>query len=72
MCLAIPAKITEVEGDFAVVDYGGVNKKVNIRFTENVSVGDFVLIHAGFAIEKMDMKKARETIELLNEMVGND
>ena len=72
MCLAIPAKIIGLDGETAQIDYGGVIKKVNTRFTENLSVGDYILVHAGFAIEKMDAETAKESIRLLNEMVGDD
>jgi hydrogenase expression/formation protein HypC len=68
MCLAIPVKITKLEGTCAEVDMGGVKRDADVRFVENVKVGDYVLIHAGFAIEKIDEKQARETLELLKDV----
>jgi hydrogenase expression/formation protein HypC len=53
MCLAIPAKIIKINGQLAVVDFQGVQKEVNISLVD-VKAGDYVMIHAGFAIEKMD------------------
>jgi hydrogenase expression/formation protein HypC len=68
MCLAIPVKITKLEGTAAEVDMGGVKRDADMRFVDNVQVGDYVLIHAGFAIEKIDEKQARETLELLKDV----
>ena len=50
MCYAIPAKILEINGETAKVDYGGVMKNVNICLLESLKIGDYILIHAGFAI----------------------
>lgn len=71
MCLAIPGKIIEVNEDkqHAVVNYGeGTRRKANISLVE-VQVGDYVIVHAGFAIEKMKEKEARETLDLFKEMI---
>jgi hydrogenase expression/formation protein HypC len=68
MCLAIPVKITKLVGTAAEVDMGGVKRDADIRFVDNVKVGDYVLIHAGFAIEKIDEKQARETLDLLKDV----
>ncbi len=54
MCYAIPAKIMSIDGDSAEVDYGGVIKKVNIFLIDGAEVGELVLVHAGFAIERMN------------------
>lgn len=67
MCLGIPAKIIEINGDVASVDVAGTRKDASLRLMENVSVGDFVIIHAGFAIEKVDTEKAEETLRLIRE-----
>ena len=72
MCLAIPGKVVEIESnkDHAIVDYGeGTKRKVNISLV-NVKVGDYVLVHAGFAIEVLNKKEARETIALFREMLS--
>ncbi|HRZ14257.1 MAG TPA: HypC/HybG/HupF family hydrogenase formation chaperone [Candidatus Omnitrophota bacterium] len=65
MCLAIPAKIIRTSGSQALADMSGVRRPVDVRFLENVKKGDYVLVHAGFAIEKIDPKEARETLKLL-------
>ncbi|MCK4997319.1 HypC/HybG/HupF family hydrogenase formation chaperone [Candidatus Pacearchaeota archaeon] len=71
MCYAIPAKIIEITGDMARVDYGGVMKDVNINLVDNLCVGDFVLIHAGFAIEKLNKKSALESLEIIKRELKN-
>jgi hydrogenase expression/formation protein HypC len=69
MCYAIPAKILEINGDTARVDYGGVIKNTNVSLMDNVKEGEFVLIHAGFAIEKVSKKSAEESLKLINEFL---
>jgi hydrogenase expression/formation protein HypC len=69
MCYAIPAKVTELKGDTAKVDYGGVSKKVNTSLIDKLKIGDYVLIHAGFAIEKLDKKSAEESLEIIQNMI---
>lgn len=68
MCLAIPAKITRIEKNMAEVDINGVKRKADVRLIENLRIGDYILIHAGFAIEKIDPKEAGKTIKLLKEI----
>lgn len=68
MCLAIPAKITEIqEGNIATVDILGVTRDISIDLTPQANVGDFVLVHAGFSIEIVDPDYAQETIDLIKE-----
>lgn len=67
MCLAIPGKIIEIEGDEAIVDYGGVRKRVNVSMVD-AKAGEWVLVHVGFAIQKVDEKIARETNRLLEDV----
>jgi hydrogenase expression/formation protein HypC len=70
VCLAIPAKILEKKGDHARVDFGdGVVREANISLV-NVSVGDHVIVHAGFAIEVLDEKEAMETLRLWQEILS--
>ena len=72
MCLAIPGKIVEIEKNHqhATVDYGdGTKRKANISLVE-VKKGDYVLVHAGFAIEVLDEKEAEETLSLFREMLS--
>ena len=68
MCLAIPMKVTKKDGIFAIVESGGVKKNINISFLKEVKIGDYVIVHAGFAIEKLNEKRAKETLSLLKEM----
>ncbi|NIM02981.1 HypC/HybG/HupF family hydrogenase formation chaperone [bacterium] len=68
MCLAIPAKILKIEDNLAQVDMAGVRRQADVRMVNNVRVGEYVLIHAGFAIEKIGEKEAEETLKLLREM----
>jgi hydrogenase expression/formation protein HypC len=68
MCLAIPARILRIEGNLALVDMAGVKREADIRMVKDLKVGEYVLIHAGFAIEKMRKKDAQETLKLFEEM----
>ena len=69
MCLAIPAKVISVKEDKARVDFGeGVLREVNVTLV-NAKVGDYVLVHAGYAIQVLDEKEAQETIRLWNEIL---
>jgi len=70
MCLAVPAKILEINDLAARVDVGGNVREANIALVEGVEVGDYVLLHAGFAISKYDPEEARRTLELLEEVLG--
>ena len=73
MCYAIPAKIMEIAGDTAVVDYGGVQKTVNLTLVSNLKIGDYILIHAGFAIERLQKRSAEESLEIIrNYMVESE
>ncbi len=67
MCLAYPMKVIEVKKNRAIVDAEGIRREVNAEFLKNIKIGDYVMVHAGFAIEKFDEKKARETIEYFKE-----
>ncbi len=69
MCLAIPGKIVEISGSAARVDIEGVVREANISLLPDAKVGDYVIVHAGFAIEKYDEEDAKETLKLLREIV---
>lgn len=69
MCLAVPAKVTMIDGEEAVLDYGGVTRKANISMLSEVNIGDYVLVHVGYAISKMDEEEALETLKLWDEML---
>jgi hydrogenase expression/formation protein HypC len=68
MCLAIPGQVISVDGSQAEVDFGGVVKKVNVSMVD-AKVSEWVVVHAGFAIEKMDEEEARDTLKLWSEML---
>jgi hydrogenase expression/formation protein HypC len=75
MCLAIPGKIIEIvdfENHIAKVDVGGVKRNVNIGMLDDAGVGDYVLIHVGFAMSKVDEKEAEETLRLLQDLGSYD
>jgi hydrogenase expression/formation protein HypC len=67
MCLAIPSKITEIENNMAVIDVDGVRRECSLLLVEDARVGDYVIVHAGFAISKIDEAAALETLALLKE-----
>jgi hydrogenase expression/formation protein HypC len=67
MCLAIPSKITSIENQVATVDVDGVQRKASLLLLEGAQVGDYVIIHAGFAIHKIDEAEAMESLKLLKE-----
>ncbi|NPA33204.1 MAG: HypC/HybG/HupF family hydrogenase formation chaperone [Aquificae bacterium] len=71
MCLAIPSKVVEVyEDGTALVDTMGVKRRVSLELMpESVSVGDYVLVHVGFAIQKLDEKEALESLALFEEII---
>ena len=68
MCLAMPMKIKTVEGKTAACEAGGLTQSVRIDFVENAVPGDYVMVHAGFAIEKMSEKEAEKNLKLLEEI----
>ena len=64
MCVAVPAKVIEIYEHESLVDFGKIKKKVNTFFIEDIQIGDYVLIHAGCAVEKISEEDAIETIKL--------
>jgi hydrogenase expression/formation protein HypC len=69
MCLAIPAQVVELrEGDNAVVDLAGVRKEISLSLVDNVAVGDYVIVHVGYALNKLDPEEAEKTLKLFAEM----
>jgi hydrogenase expression/formation protein HypC len=72
MCLAIPAKVLQVKGDRAQVDFGGgVLREVNTALVD-VKIGNYVLVHAGYAIQVLDEQEAQETLRLWNEILETE
>lgn len=75
MCLAIPAQVVELrDGDNAVVDLAGVRKEISLSLVENVAVGDYVIVHVGYALNKLDPEEAAKTLALFAELgqLGDD
>ncbi len=69
MCLGVPGKIVSLDDDWtAEVEIAGVTKKIGIQMVPDATVGDYVLVHTGFAMQKMDEAEALETLKLLEEM----
>ena len=68
MCLAIPALIKSIEGQQAEVDIEGVTREASLQLTPEANVGDYVLLHTGYAISIIDAAEAEETLKLLREM----
>lgn len=70
MCLSVPAEVLEIDGLRAKVSVGGATYEAGLHLVEDVQVGDYLLIHAGYAIEKIDPQEAAETLSLLREVVS--
>jgi len=70
MCLAIPAKIVEIKNDMAIVDMEGTRREASLLLLENPALGDYVMIHAGFAIHKIDEAEAMESLRILREIAS--
>ncbi|OIP96421.1 hypothetical protein AUK40_05045 [Candidatus Wirthbacteria bacterium CG2_30_54_11] len=68
MCLAIPMQVKSLEGKNAVVEVEGVERDADVSFLEPLMVGDYVIVHAGFAIQKLDEVEALKTLELFKEL----
>jgi hydrogenase expression/formation protein HypC len=68
MCLAIPAKVKSIDGVEAEVEVGGVSRKASIMLTPEARVGDYVLLHTGYAINVIDEEEAQETLRIFREI----
>ncbi|MCK4422009.1 HypC/HybG/HupF family hydrogenase formation chaperone [candidate division WOR-3 bacterium] len=68
MCLAIPMELIQIDGDNGIAELSGVKKEVCLRLLPEVKIGDYLIIHAGFAIQKMDEEEARKTLEIWEEI----
>ncbi|TXH76867.1 HypC/HybG/HupF family hydrogenase formation chaperone [Thiobacillus sp.] len=68
MCLAIPARVVDIAADDqAIVDLGGVRKDISLALVENVQVGDYVIVHVGYALTRLDPDEAEKTLALMAE-----
>jgi hydrogenase expression/formation protein HypC len=72
MCLAIPMRITELDGATARVEAGGLSYAANVSLLPGIAAGDYVLVHAGFAIQKLDREDAEERLRLFALWAGED
>ena len=72
MCVAVPAEVLEIDGSIATIDYGGVKRTANIDFLDGVKVGDYVVVHVGFAIQKLDRKEAQESLKLFAQILEEE
>ena len=70
MCLAFPGRILSLKSDQAIVDFDGVEKEVNVSLIKGAKTGEYVMVHAGFAIQKMGKKDAMEVFKLYKEVEG--
>jgi hydrogenase expression/formation protein HypC len=70
MCLAIPSRITKIQNNMATIDVEGVQREASLLLLEDARVGDYVIVHAGFAIQKLDEAAAQETLDLLREAIA--
>ena len=72
MCLALPVKVVEMrDGDQAMVDVGGVRKEISLALVDGIAVGDYVILHVGYAIQKLDPEEAEKTLALFAELGEN-
>jgi hydrogenase expression/formation protein HypC len=68
MCLAIPGKILKIKGQIAKVDFDGIEKEINVALIEDIKAGEYVMVHAGFAIEKMEA----EQVDYIHSVIGKN
>ena len=73
MCVAVPMKVLEIEENTALVELGGAQRRARLDIIDrNPQIGDYVIVHAGFAIRLIEEKEARETLKYFEEMLSND
>ncbi|MBC8343063.1 MAG: HypC/HybG/HupF family hydrogenase formation chaperone [Bacteroidetes bacterium] len=68
MCLSVPAKVLEIHGEMAKVSLGGIEYEASLQIVEDIQVGDYVLLHTGYAIQKLSEEEAMETLKLFEEL----
>jgi hydrogenase expression/formation protein HypC len=68
MCLAVPALVQSIDGDYAQVDFGGASKRVCVTLLPDLKVGEYVIVHTGYAIERLRPEEAKKTLALFEEM----
>lgn len=70
MCLAIPAEVISIDGDNAQVSIGGIRKAISLALVDDIMVGDYVLIHVGYALNRISPEEAQKTLDLFAEAKG--
>ena len=70
MCIAIPSKIVNIENDIGTIDVEGIKRKVSLQLLDDANVGDYVIVHAGFAIDKIDELEARRSLKTIREVAS--
>lgn len=68
MCLGIPLRVKKINGDFAEAESGRLIRTINVQMLKDIKAGDYVIVHAGFAIQKLDKEEAKKTLRLINEI----
>lgn len=68
MCLAVPGLVLSIDGDYAEVEFGGVRKKVCVTLLPGLKIDEYVIVHTGYAIEKMKPEEAEKTLDLFRQM----
>jgi hydrogenase expression/formation protein HypC len=72
MCLAIPAQVVEISGnETAIVELGGIRKAISTALLDEVAVGDYVIVHVGYALERLNVAEAEETLRLFAELAAS-
>ncbi len=69
MCLAVPAQVIKIEGESAEVQVGGIKRQVRLDLIEDVQVGDYLLVHSGFALHKLEEEEAQASLEAWRELL---
>jgi len=72
MCLAVPCKIVSIEGDIATIEVAGVRREASLSLIDDPTIGDYVIVHDGYAIHKIDETTAMESLKALNEVFASD
>jgi len=72
MCLAVPGKVLSLDGDKGIVEIGNMKREVFMHLLSDVSVNEYVLVHAGCAIEKVDEEEAKITMDIFKELIENE
>jgi hydrogenase expression/formation protein HypC len=68
MCLAVPMKLIKKEGNIGIVEYNGIEYNAELNLIDDVKIGDYLIIHAGFAIQKLDEQEAKRILDIFNEI----